>query len=86
MTGFQKTDFPLTAHTADWIVNQSADQISTRAYAFAKHALLDYVGCATIGQGDPMMALVREEFQTLMVANAPSLPVHDVQACTMLPL
>lgn len=62
MTDAQEINFPVTTQAADWIVNQSADDIPKSAYDFAKHALLDIIGCSIAGRDDEAMAIIRAEF------------------------
>ncbi|MFQ5625650.1 MAG: MmgE/PrpD family protein [Methyloligellaceae bacterium] len=54
--------FPVTAEAARWIANLQGKDIPQAAYDRAKHALLDWLGCAIAGQGEPLTGILREEF------------------------
>lgn len=62
MTDTQEIKFPVTTKAADWVANLNADDIPDRAYDFAKHAILDCIGCIIAGRDDPAMKIMYAEF------------------------
>ena len=54
--------FPVTVDAARWIANLQRRDIPQAAYERAKHALLDWLGCAIAGQGEPLVNMLLEEF------------------------
>ncbi len=84
MTDNKKISFPVTAQAADWVANLDADDIPARAYDFARHAILDCLGCAIAGQGEPAMEIMREEFAantcdgaSTLIASGRSASLHN---------
>lgn len=58
----QNSTLPVTSQTAQWITGLDPKTLPTNAYARAKHAVLDYFGCAIAGQNEPLVTMMREEF------------------------
>ncbi len=73
MSDNKKVNFPVTTQAGDWVANLDADDIPARAYDFARHAILDCIGCAIAGQGEPAMEIMREEFAGNASAGASTL-------------
>ena len=53
--------FPVTVEAAGWIANLQQQDIPQTAFERAKHALLDWLGCAIAGQGEPLAGILRDE-------------------------
>jgi len=53
--------FPVTTEAAGWIANLQAQDIPQATYERAKHALLDWFGCAIAGQREPLVDILRDE-------------------------
>ncbi len=84
MTDNKKISFPVTAQAADWVANLDANTIPARAYDFARHAILDCLGCTIAGQGEPAMEIMREEFAgntcdgaSTLIASGRSASLHN---------
>jgi 2-methylcitrate dehydratase PrpD len=84
MTDNKKINFPVTAQAADWVANLGVNDIPARAYDFARHAILDCLGCAIAGQGEPAMEIMREEFAgngcdgaNTLIASGKSTSLHN---------
>lgn len=84
MTDNKKINFPVTTQAANWVANLGADDIPARAYDFARHAILDCIGCAIAGQGEPAMEIMREEFvgdgpdgASTLIASGRSTSLHN---------
>ncbi len=84
MTDNKKINFPVTTQAASWVANLDADDIPVRAYDFARHAILDCIGCAIAGQGESAMEIMREEFTgdgcdgaSTLIASGRSASLHN---------
>ncbi len=84
MSDNQKINFPVTTQAADWVAHLDTGDIPARVYDFAKHAILDCIGCIIAGQGEPAMEIMREEFAgdssggaSTLIASGMSTSLHN---------
>ncbi len=54
-------EFPVTADFAQWVAGLEARDISAQAFAWARHALLDWFGVTIAGADEPLVRMLVEE-------------------------